>query len=1024
MQFLQVAFDRPVFLLLLLVWPFLVIIGHHTFSSLGRGRYWLALAFRSALLLLLTCALAEIQLVRISQKVVAYFLLDQSDSVDSDQQQAAFDYVRSASQQHRSAAIGDMTGLIVFGNEAQIEQPAANASLEIARRETTLEQNRTNIASALRLAKASFPEGAAKRIVLLSDGNQNLGDALTQSSELAADGIGIDVAPLVSRPRSDVVVDKVTAPARARIGVPYDVNIVLDHRAPTTAAATSRATKNVSGRLVVMRRADGAAQLVADQSVSLPPGKSFFTFRQEQDQASFYTYEAKFVPDDAGADKFSQNNQATAFTHIRGRGKVLFIVNGEALTEFDSLVAVLRRHELEVTVQGTDGLFQSLAELQAYDCVVLGDVPRTSGDAADSLVQFSDAQIDMLVKNVEQLGAGLIMLGGPNSFGAGGWSNTALEQAMPVDFQIKNSKVEAVGALLLVIDKSGSMAGVKLDMCRAAAKAAVGMLGPHDQIGVIAFDSSAEEIVRLQPVGDFPTRIKSQIDRLTSGGGTDLEPGMRRGYEALRRVKASIKHMIVLTDGQTQGSGYASLAAQMRRENITTTTVAVGNDAAKGMLADVASRGGGKYYTAVNPRVLPKIFTRETRRVVRPLLFEDPSGLAVIRQQDHEILAGVAGGLPPVTGFVLTSIKANPLVEVPLVAARPNDPNNAILAAWNYGLGRTVALTTDAGQRWAQPWTSTADFDKLFVQMVRWSMRSINDHGEFTVSTNLKDGSLAVVVQALTNEGDFLNGLTLQGSLVRDDGSSEAELPFSQVGPGRYLGEIVLDQAGSYLVSIFPGRGYGVLRSGVEIPYSPEFRDMASNEALLMELAARRTPNGTHGEIIRLPDDPATWSRFQGPNVFRRDLPPGRSYTNVWPLVLLIAAGVFFADVFNRRVTVPWDALQRALMRVVRSRSEVPIAESVVDRLKAAKREATVRFEPTNRDDPAAIQTWKPGSSRAGTPSSASSESPPQWDGSEPTYSERLLKAKRAIRQQSNKPESRPSDDSKVPPPTSEPPAQ
>ncbi|MGC4105714.1 MAG: hypothetical protein QM753_05060 [Thermomicrobiales bacterium] len=233
--------------------------------------------------------------------------------------------------------------------------------------------------------------------------------------------------------------EKVVAPANARIGVPYDVTIVLDNRSPRGTQPT------VEGRLIVVRRADGEPHLVADQSITAPPGKSVFSFRQELTEAAFYTYEAKFVPADRAADKFSQNNQATAFTHLRGRGKVLFIVNAEDITEFDPLVAALRRHEIEVTIQSTSGLFNNLAELQNYDCVVLGDVPRTSGENVDKLTQFSDAQIDMLVKNVEQLGAGLVMLGGPNSFGAGGWTNTSLEKAMPVDFQIKNAKVAATG---------------------------------------------------------------------------------------------------------------------------------------------------------------------------------------------------------------------------------------------------------------------------------------------------------------------------------------------------------------------------------------------------------------------------------------------------------------------------------------------------------------------------------------------------------------------------------------------------
>ncbi len=996
MDWLQVGFDRPAFLLLFLTLPAVWWFGRRSLASLGAVRYWLAIGLRSGLVVLLVLALAEVQLVRISERVAAFFLLDQSASVDRDQQRAAFAYVNAANDQHRNPAVGDMTGVIVFGAEAQIEQPAVGEGMLSLRRETFLDQRHTNIAAALRLAKASFPEGASRRVVVLSDGNQNLGDALAQASELAADGIGIDVAPLVPQALSDVVVEKITAPVHARIGVPYDVTIVLENRVP----AEARVQPTVEGRLVVMRRTDGSPQLVADQPVTLPPGKSVLKFRQEQEEAAFYTYEARFVPAGATADKFAQNNQATAFTHIRGRGKVLFIVNGENVTEFDALVALLRRHDMEVTVQSTDSLFTSLSELQNYDGVVLGDVPRTSGDAADKLVRFSDSQIEMLVTNVEQFGAGLVMLGGPDSFGAGGWANTVLEDALPVDFQVKNAKVAAVGALMLVIDKSGSMNGIKLEMSKAATQAAVDMLGPNDQIGVIAFDSAAEDVVRLQKIGDRPSRIKGLIDRLGSGGGTNMDTGVRRGYEALHRTQAAIKHMIVLTDGQTEGAGYPALAARMRRENITTTTVAVGSDAAKGLLADIASQGGGKYYTALNPKVLPRIFTRETRRVVRPLIFEDAKGLAVSKDDTHEIVSGIADRLPPITGYVLTSIKESPLVEVPLTAEKPGYPNNAILAAWNYGLGRTVAFTTDAGQRWAKAWSSSEDHDKLFVQMIRWSMRSIADPGDFTVATESQDGRLIVSVNALTDDGNFLNGLAVQGSLVRDDGSGAGELAFQQIGPGRYRGETTLADAGTYLLSIFPGRGYGVLRSGVSVPYSPEFYDTSANEALLLTMAALHPKGGTRGEIIRLPEDPASWSRFLGPNVFRRDLAPARTLTAVWPLVMLIAAGLFLVDVFNRRVSVPWSNVLSALAYLARSRAAAPpSALPTLDRLKGAKRDATAFYVPATSLDAAAeaapiVMDDSP-AVRNLTAVVATSIAPETADE---TYSGRLLRAKREAR--------------------------
>jgi hypothetical protein len=266
------------------------------------------------------------------------------------------------------------------------------------------------------------------------------------------------------------------------------------------------------------------------------------------------------------------------------------------------------------------------------------------------------------------------------------------------------------------------MSGQKLEMSKSAAMAAVKAMGPRDYISVVAFDSEAQIVVPLQRVGES-NRAAARISRLGPGGGTNLQPGMEEGYKALTRAQASVKHMIVLTDGQTMGEGYEALAAKMRKQGITTTGVAVGNDAARGLLANIATRGGGKFYFVDNPRAIPRIFLQEARRVARPLVYEDEKGFLPARTQPHELLQGVEGDLPPLTGFVMTTVKENPLVETPLVSPQHDSKNGTLLATWTYGLGRSVAWTSDVGQRWAKDWPAWENYDKVFSQMVRWSLR-------------------------------------------------------------------------------------------------------------------------------------------------------------------------------------------------------------------------------------------------------------------------------------------------------------
>ncbi len=1003
MQWLQLSFDRPWWLLLLVLLPAIWIMGRRSLSGLGRTRYWLAIGFRSAMLILLVCALAEIQLVRISQRIVALFVIDQSNSVAQAERQAAFSYASAAVAKHRDSVIKDAAGVILFGASAHIDQAPAEVGELSRQRESDIDDSRTNLASALRLAKASFPAESAKRVIILSDGNQNMGDALAEAHDLAAAGIGIDVAPLAHGPQGDVVIERVTSPTGARIGSLFDVQVLVDYRLPPPNEFRPAPAEEIAGKLSVFRKSSGHTHLVAEEEVKLRRGKQMFQFRQQLTEAAFYTYEAKFLPHDVHADHYSQNNVASSFTHLQGRGRVLLIVNSENPAEFDGLATLLRKNELEVTVQPTNVLFGSLAELQNYDCVVLANVARTTGAAADELTHFTDDQVNMLVKNVEQLGAGLVMIGGPDSFGAGGWANTELEKAMPVDMQVQNSKVSAVGALMLVIDKSGSMAGEKLEMSKGAAIASVSMLGGNDSLGVIAFDDGHEEVITLQKVGGNSHKMKERIKRLGPGGGTNMESAVKRGYEQLRKSKASVKHMIILTDGQTSGSGYQQQASAMyKNSNITTTTVAVGTDAARGLLQDIALRGAGKFYQATNPKVLPKIFMRETRRVVRPLVYESETPLAPVANQQHEMLSSISDRIPPITGYVLTTLKQNPLVEAPILAPTPGAPNNTVLAAWTYGLGRTVAFTTDSGQRWAKQWNDWPDRDKLFVQMIRWSMRPLLDHGNFVVNSQIRDGELEVNVQALTAEGDFVNNLTMTGGVTGAENDEHGDLLFEQTGPGKYRARVPLEKSGTYLLGIQPGAGLGVLRTGINVPPSAEFRDTTTNEALLSALAQLKPSGGKSGELIRLPADPQTWDKFAGPNLFRRDLQPGRAQNGVWPLVVMAGACLFFFDILNRRVQIPWDLLREQIARWTR-RDAVPATAHPLDRLQATKRQVREQTTTARHRTPPVLDEATP--AEVQSVATASSEPQPRVEqppatpqGDEEQYSDRLLRKLREVR--------------------------
>jgi hypothetical protein len=307
---------------------------------------------------------------------------------------------------------------------------------------------------------------------------------------------------------------------------------------------------------------------------------------------------------------------------------------------------------------------------------------------------------------------------------------------------------------------------------------------------------------------------------------------------------------------------------------------------------------------------LPAIFIREARKAARPLI-KNLDGVSPYVQSRHEMLQGVEGPLPPLNGFVMTNIKDSPLVELVIRSPDPDDPaNSTILASWTYGLGRSVAFTTDAGFKWAGAWQNWEHYDKLFSQMIRWSMRPLGDTGKFSVALDQRDGRVRATVTALDKNDEFLNFLNISGAAL-DPKLNPIDVKIEQVGPGRYVTEFPATAAGSYFLTLNPGTGYTPLLAGVNVPYSPEYRDRETNEALLLSLVRLRPKDGGEGKVIEGRLAPGTdFSDMLKTDTFRHDLAKAVSSQNVWPWVLVLGSVLFLADVFVRRVQVSFDWLR------------------------------------------------------------------------------------------------------------------
>ncbi|MBN1853722.1 MAG: VWA domain-containing protein [Pirellulales bacterium] len=1018
----SIVFDNTAWLWLFALLPIIGWLGRRSLSGLGKWRRGLAIGFRSLVMALFILALAGMQTRKTIDRMTVIYILDQSLSIPEPQRLAMIDYVNGSVAEHRKDESQDRAGVIVFGRDAVVEFPPVDFDLQLAPHiESLLDPEFTDLASAMRRASALFTGDTAKRIVIVSDGNENLGDALRQARAMTALGISIDgvAVPLVAR--DEISIDKLAIPPDVRKDQPFELRVVLNRE---TTGKTAR--RNVRGKLQITRRAAGHEEILVEQPVELPPGKKPFTVREVINQADFYTYEARFVPDYPADDGTLRNNTETAFTYVRGRGQVLFIVDHAEPGEFDFLIQRLKTEGIQVTVQLSNQTFSSLPELQRFDAVILANVPRASGNSAESVASFSDEQIEILVNNT-RLGCGLFVIGGPNSFGAGGWSGTKLEEALPVEFQIKNAKVAPVGALALMMH-AGEMPQANYWQKRISLEA-IKALGYTDWCGMVQWSGREDWLWNARrsgmlPVGPNRKMMMARVDRMNIGDMPNFDAPMQMAANAFQMLdkdpdaKPAVKHMVIISDGDPNAPS-AGTIRDLNRLKVTVTTVCVPSHGSadagyQQVMKRIADQTGGKFYNVQSGRALPRIYQTEVRRVSRPLIknISEP-GLPPTLINLHEMMKGIDTDLPPITGFVMTTIKESPLVEVIMRSPAVKEERNAtILAGWTYGLGKSVAWTTDAGARWARDWTNWEGYDRFFSQIVRWTMRPMGDTEKYTIATDVQGKKTRVIITALDEGDEYLNYQTMAGTAIGPD-MKKHELRVEQVAPGRYVGEFDSEAAGSYSIAVTPGAGKGMLLTGVHIGYSSEYRDRETNRPLLEAIVELPAEGGKPGQLVEGALDRRDMKKMLAVDPFRRDLPKAKSIEDIWHWLVMCGSCLFLADVFIRRVQVSLDWIPPffARARDWMMRRQAPVRqEEIISRLKRRKaevdttiddRRAASRFDIPSGEAESGIQTSiLEQATRSTAPPAGLGRPPEQTLNTEPeeeSYTERLLKAKKDV---------------------------
>ncbi|MBA3688318.1 MAG: VWA domain-containing protein [Chloroflexi bacterium] len=939
---IPVAFTDPIWLWLLLPAVALVIGGWRAASrTLPRARRVASLVLRLTLVACIVAALAGARLALPSDRLSVVFLVDASASMLDASREELLTFARQAVSQIPE---GDTAGVVVFGANALVDRLPSNLD-ELQAPGSLPVVSATDIAAAVRLGTAIFPAGAQRRLVLLSDGNDTSGQAEQAILSAAQQGVRLDVVLPGRGTYPEALVDGVDAPSGARVGETIELTVRV--RSTVATAATLRLL------------ADGAT--VATRLLSLKPGTTTVTFTVKTDEPGFHVFRAVLEPQ---SDHFRENNAADAYVLVTGEPQVL-VATDDPVRAADLVDALTTARE-HVTVVPAGGVPSSIATLAGYDAVVLDNV---------SAAQLGATAMASLQVYVRDLGKGLVMLGGRSSYGAGGYLNSILEDVLPVYMTVPDRQRSPDVALVAVIDKSGSMADChctsdnrgtgtggsrgfeKVDIAKEAILRAADALSPTDQLGVVAFDEGAHWAVHTGPIDLIG--LQNSLG-FKADGQTNIYAGLKAAYDDLIRNPAKLRHIILITDGWSQSGAYDKLLADMKAAGITLSTIGTGGGSAQ-ILRGLAEQSGGRYYEADDATRIPDIFLKETIRTAGEQIVEEP--FQPVPSSPSEILRGLdPGRLPSLLGYNATTAKGT--ATVALLTGR-DDP---LLAQWQYGLGRSVAWTSDARQRWAAPWIGTEAFGTLAAQLVAWTLPPQDEQGIDVRFSPGRDGELNVEVTSVDDDGAPRNFYRTVLRLVAPD-LAPLQSTLTQVGPGRYAGTVRADQPGAYLVRVAQtreGADSANRTLGVVSPAAEEFRRLGVDT----ESLARYARDGQGRQVTLDPEDPEVVRQ-----VWSHDIAAAAFPTPIWPWLLLLAMILVPIDVGVRRVALTRGDIMRArgwVARRVGLARPVPEVVPGLAELRAARGRSQRRADRSARPKPEA----PPQPPKAATPDAAPAAEP------------------------------------------------
>jgi len=801
--------------------------------------------------------------------------VDVSDSVRPWRNEA-LEFVAQTAAEKPAA---DEAGLVVFGRTPAVEYPPRSTFPFERFINSQVAADATNLEQSLALSAAMLPEDNLGRIVLVSDGTETVGQLRDVVDDLQSRGIEVSVVPMDYQYDSEVLLERLDLPRLVRLGETYEASVVLNSLKPS------------SGTLVF---SDGD-NVISREEITFPAGKTRFSIPIKVDQPGYYEYSARIEPS-PGSDSRSENNEVRNYIYLDGPGRILIVTDTSSSTEeIRFLELALKQGERQVEVMTAGQLPFDPLQLMPYDAIIFADVP------ADALLA---TQIQAVHDAIRDLGIGFLMVGGPNSFGPGGWQGSPIASALPISLEITNKKILPKGAVAIILHTCEFPAGNA--WAKRITKRAIQVLNPEDLVGVLAQTASGDGwIFDLTPASEYPTMVP-KINNAQIGDMGTFSTTMQLGYDSLAASDAASRHMIIISDGDPQAPP-PELLQKFVDSQISVSTVAVfPHNGDTQLMADIASITKGRLYVPSDPSELPSIFVKaantlrrsqiQTRSFTPQLVGTDP------------LLRGITQS-PQLHGYVLTSPKDDPrasiLLSAPLTdsekAAGEEDPD-PILAVWRYGLGVTAAWTSDFTERWGRDYVQWNQFQQLVNQIVTRIGRSRREQF-LRVYTYVNGNDGVVVVEDFHPEETLLD----VNVSVKGPGDFEKSQPVRQIAPRRYQTTLALQGEGRYqvMVSATDGTRNESANAGFIVSYSPEYLRFRANPLALREIA-----ESTGGKELDIDADAASVSQ----QLFG-ERQPKRSSRPIFDWYLMLIALLLPVDVAVRRVQLDGSWIKRLFRR-------------------------------------------------------------------------------------------------------------